>query len=255
MPLLPQHEADQELAFYRGVWNTIKHPSQTPAFFQTLFTGTRDYYRGLDLTDLDSGDLAQIVVWTRRMALKVSGLSFLLGLIIILALVPKCHAQEPWTPDNYNWSALSYPSKENWGGPYLNLTEHPLPDDHELMKIGKLDIIGNDKILLFGFAMGVHATGLATAVSAGSAVIAIRGCVVAHETTWDYTTCAFGLAASILAVGHGIAALARYGVGAGWFAAAQNAFVRYFAFAAPLLLPHADFDTSLVRSWWYSYRQ
>ena len=223
MPPYPQHEAEQERAFYRSCWQAIKHPSQIPTFFRSVYTDTRDYYAGLDLVDLDRAELTKLVIWTRAMSIRLTGSALLLSVIIIVALATKCNAEEPWTPDDFDWGVFNIAPKEQWNGLYLNLTEHPLPQTHELMALGKQSTLGSDAVLIIPFSVGILWQAFSLASTLGGIATAIQGCVTTDGSPGSVAGCAFGVAGTIVGIGSGYKAAQK----AGWFASAANTWVRY----------------------------
>lgn len=46
------------------------------------FAATRDYYAARDTVDLERAELVRIISWTRKMAIKLTGMALLLGLLV-----------------------------------------------------------------------------------------------------------------------------------------------------------------------------
>ncbi|KAH8656704.1 hypothetical protein BGZ60DRAFT_507933 [Tricladium varicosporioides] len=147
--------------------------------------------------------------------------SLFLGLLVSLALIRGCHAAEPWTPDNFNWSSLKTVSSDQWNGLYLNLTETPQPmtSEHALLfKTGVEGTIGEHRVLFISFALGLAWQAINVAVAAGSIATAIQGCVTSDGSAGSIAGCVFGIAGTILSIGSAFKAAQK----AGWFARASN---------------------------------
>jgi hypothetical protein len=84
------HEAAIEREFYAACWRTITHPSETPAFFRDLYVGLKDYYAGRDLENLSRFQLRELVVWTRRAAVRIAGSALMLCVVIVVGLGSRC---------------------------------------------------------------------------------------------------------------------------------------------------------------------
>lgn len=70
------------------------------------FAATRDYYAARDTVDLERAELVRIISWTRKMAIKLTGMALLLGLLVCLSPVRACSAATQWTPDDFDWAAM-----------------------------------------------------------------------------------------------------------------------------------------------------
>lgn len=225
----PEHEAELERQFYKAFLHTLCHPREWPSFLTSLFRGTRSYYAGQDLADLGREDLVRLVAFLRKMVVKACGAVLFMGIFLLLALVRTCKAEEPWTPDDFDWGALQLqiPPKDQWHGLYINLTETPLPAHAELMQVGKLSTINGDPVLEVSFLFGLAWQAANFAVAAGGIATAIQGCVTTDGSAGSVAGCVFGIAGTIASIGSAYkAAQAR-----GWFASAANTWV---------CLPRAD---------------
>ncbi|KAI0378528.1 hypothetical protein F5Y04DRAFT_283756 [Hypomontagnella monticulosa] len=152
------------------------------------------------------------------MALKMTGSALFLGLIVVLALVNTCKAEEPWTPDDFNWTTFKIAPKDQWTGLYINLTENPLPASAELVQVGRQDILDGHEVVFIGFSLGLAWQALNVAVAAGSIATAIQGCVTSDGSAGSVAGCVFGIAGTLLSIGSGYQATSK----AGWFARAAN---------------------------------
>lgn len=177
---MSRYEAQIDRTTLSAFLHTFRHPREIGIFFRDIFTGTRAYYRAQDVVDLERGELIELISWTRKMAIKMTASSLFLGLLVSLALIRGCHAAEPWTPDNFNWSSLKVTPSDQWNGLYLNLTETPQPMTAEhavLFKTGVEGTIGEHRVLFISFALGLAWQAINVAVAAGSIATAIQGCV------------------------------------------------------------------------------
>ncbi|KAI1197746.1 hypothetical protein F5X97DRAFT_324171 [Nemania serpens] len=217
----PPHEAELERRMIRQCIYTFQHPSTALSFFKTVWTDSIAYYAAEDVVDLERAELVQIISWTRKVAMKMTGSALLLGLIIVLALARTCKAEEPWTPDDFDWSLFKVAPKDQWNGLYINLTENPLPGNYnlsDLPELGRPGILAGHDVLFFSFTVGFAWQALQVVVNTGSAVTAIQGCVTSDGSGWSIASCVFGLAGTLLSIGSGYQAAKS----AGWFARAKN---------------------------------
>ncbi|RYP09970.1 hypothetical protein DL764_000965 [Monosporascus ibericus] len=148
----------------------------------------------------------------------MTGGAFFMGLLLVLALVRTCKAEEPWTPDDFDWSSLRVAPKEEWNGLYLNLTETHLAMDSQLMQMGKQGELDGHHVLFLPFAVGLAWQALNVAVAAGSMATAIQGCATNDGSPGAVAGCVFGIAGTALSIGSGFKAAQS----AGWFARASN---------------------------------
>ncbi|KAK7750859.1 hypothetical protein SLS62_007258 [Diatrype stigma] len=155
------------------------------------------------------------------MALSMARGALFLHLILALALIPSCKAEEPWTPDDYNWTMFEVAPKDQWNGLYINLTENPLPADSALVRMGNPGVLDGHDVLFLAFAAGLAWQALQVAVDLGGAITSVQGCVTSDGSPWSVAGCVFGLAGTLLSIGTGFQAASS----AGWFARAQNKWV------------------------------
>ncbi|KAI1184858.1 hypothetical protein F5B17DRAFT_61367 [Nemania serpens] len=220
----PPHEAELERRMVRQCLHTLQHPLTAPSFLKTVWNDSLAYYAAQDVVDLERAELVQIISYTRRTAMKFFGSVLLLMLIIILGFAKTCKAEEPWTPDGFDWAVFQIAPKDQWNGLYINLTEHPLPGDYklsELAEIGRPGTLAGHNVLFLPFTAGYAWQALKVAVSTGNAVIAIYGCVTSDGSAWSVAGCLFGLAGTLLSVGSGYQAIKN----AGWIASASNTWI------------------------------
>lgn len=90
----PRHEAEQDRQSLRDCVNLFRRPAQLSSFLKTSWHRTKDYYAARDTIDLERGDLVQIISFSRKMAVKMTGSALLLGLIVVLAVVKTCQAAD-----------------------------------------------------------------------------------------------------------------------------------------------------------------
>jgi VIT1/CCC1 family predicted Fe2+/Mn2+ transporter len=181
---MSRHEAEIDRAAARGCIEAFRHPSQLPTLFRNIFTSTRAYYRAEDTIDLERGELIKLVSWTRKMAIKLTASSLLLGLIVILALLKTCHAETQWTPDDFDWETLA-PVPNN-AALYLNLTANPqgtLPHHGALIEAGASDILGNSLVFFIPFSLGLAWQALQVAVTLAGTATAIYGCITSGKSS------------------------------------------------------------------------
>lgn len=214
----PQHEAELERQWLKSCLSAFRHPSQLLSFIQTSWHDTRSYYAARDVLDLEIEELIQIISYTRKMAVKLTGGALFLGILVVLALVKTCKAAEPWTPDDFNWTMLQVPPKDQWNGLYINLTENPLAATTELMQVGRHDMLDGHAVLVIPFTLGLAWQALNVAVAAGSIATAIQGCVTSDGSAGSVAGCVFGVAGTLVSVGSGFQAAKKLG----WFARAAN---------------------------------
>ncbi|KFZ22992.1 hypothetical protein V502_02528, partial [Pseudogymnoascus sp. VKM F-4520 (FW-2644)] len=218
---MSRYEEQRSIEATSACFYAISHPSTLPQFFRDVFRDTKLYYQGQDTVDLERGELVKIISYSRKMAIKMSGASLFLGLLVSLSLIGQCRAAQPWTPDNFDWSLIKVAPEDQWKGLYLNLTEVPQPmvAEHALFFAqGKAGVLGQHNVLFVPFAIGFAWQLLNVAVGIGSVATAIQGCVTTDKSPGSLAGCAFGIAGTILSIGTSYQA-AR---GAGWFARASN---------------------------------
>lgn len=214
----PRHEAELARASLRNCLNIFRHPSQFLSFLKDSWHHTRDYYAARDVVELERGELIQIISYSRKMALKMTGSALFLGLIVVLALVNTCKAAEPWMPDDFDWTTVHIAPKDQWNGLYINLTENPLPANAELMQMGKQDVFDGHEVLFIAFHLGLAWQALNVVVGIGSTATAIQGCVTNDGSAGAVAGCVFGIAGTLLSIGSGFQAAKDLG----WFARAVN---------------------------------
>ncbi|KAL1624343.1 hypothetical protein SLS56_007882 [Neofusicoccum ribis] len=152
------------------------------------------------------------------MAIKMTGSALFLGLIVCLALVKSCNAQEPWTPEDFDWGIFQVAPKDQWNGLYLNLTSNPLPASAAVMEVGKPGQINEHAVLFIPFSIGLAFQALEAVVTAASFALAVKGCVNNDGGAEAVLNCVIGLAGTAFSVGNAYKAAK----GAGWFARGAN---------------------------------
>ncbi|KAI0599295.1 hypothetical protein F4775DRAFT_552242 [Biscogniauxia sp. FL1348] len=83
----PRHEVELQRRAFRDCAHALRHPKEFPALMRGSWQQTRDYYAGRDLADLERDEIIELLAWTRRMSMKLSGLSFILGAMLVLLVV------------------------------------------------------------------------------------------------------------------------------------------------------------------------
>lgn len=177
---MSRYEEQRSIEATSACFYAISHPSTLPQFFRDVFRDTKLYYQGQDTVDLERDELVKIISYSRKMAIKMSGASLFLGLLVSLSLIGQCRAAQPWTPDNFDWSLIKVAPEDQWKGLYLNLTEVPQPmvAEHTLFFAqGKAGVLGQHNVLFVPFAIGFAWQLLNVAVGIGSVATAIQGCV------------------------------------------------------------------------------
>ena len=157
------------------------------------------------------------------MALKMTGASLFITLLVVLAMIRGCHAAPPWTPDDFDWAALRDDAgpRETWRALYINLTANPLPHTADIMQFGELGTLGEDNVLFLPFTLGFAWQAFQVAVGIGSAITAIQGCTTTDGSVWATVSCGLGLAGTIIGIGAAYQAAKGAGI-IGWRTAAQN---------------------------------
>ncbi|KAI1136914.1 hypothetical protein F5Y05DRAFT_90434 [Hypoxylon sp. FL0543] len=110
----PRHEAELDRRSFRNCLRIFKHPSEIPSLLKSAWHQTRDYYAARDVVELERGELIQIISYSRKMAIKMTGSALFLGLIVVLALIRTCKAQQPWTPEDFDWTIFQIAPKDQW---------------------------------------------------------------------------------------------------------------------------------------------
>ncbi|KAF4626425.1 hypothetical protein G7Y89_g11734 [Cudoniella acicularis] len=221
MSEVPEHEARIERRTVSAFLHFFRRPREIKTFFRDLYAGTSAYYRAQDVVDLERGELIELISYARKMSIKMSVSSLFLGLLVSLALIRSCHAAEPWTPDNFNWSSLKVAPSDQWNGLYLNLTETPqplTPEHAALFKTAVPGTLGEHPVLFVSFTIGLAWQAINVAVAAGSIATAIQGCVTTDGSAGSVAGCVFGIAGTVLSIGFAFKAAQS----AGWFARAAN---------------------------------
>ncbi|KAI1816358.1 hypothetical protein GGS20DRAFT_241238 [Poronia punctata] len=216
----PRHEVELERNAISSLLEALRHPTQIPSFIRTVWADTRAYYAAADVLDLERAELIQIVSYTRKMALKLTGSALFLGLLVILAVVGTCKADDVfgYTPYDLNGTMFKLAPKEHWNGLYINLTETLLPADSELRQLGRPSVLSGHNVLLIPFGVGLAWQALRVAVAAGSIATAIQGCTTSDGSAGAIAGCVFGIAGTVLSIGSAFQAAKK----AGWFARARN---------------------------------
>lgn len=159
--------------------SAIRHPSTLPQFFRSCITGTGVYFRAGDVIDLERSELVQVISYSRKMAMKMTGASLFLGLLVAVSLIGTCKAAEPWTPDDFDWSLMKVAPQDQWTGLYINLTEVPQPMVHEqalLFAQGRPGQLGEHQVIFVPFLLGLAWQAIQIGVAIGSIATAIQGC-------------------------------------------------------------------------------
>ncbi|KAF4311751.1 hypothetical protein GTA08_BOTSDO12677 [Botryosphaeria dothidea] len=149
------------------------------------FAATRDYYAARDTVDLERAELVRIISWTRKMAIKLTGMALLLGLLTTLT-GPPC----PPARRRHGLSALVSSANLNCSA--------DMPG--EMLWLN----------LLWDLGLAWHV--LVAAVGAGSTVTAIQGCVANDGSASATAACVFGIASTIVTIGSAYQAMQA----AGW---------------------------------------
>jgi hypothetical protein len=187
-------------------------------FLLRVVTDSRAYYAVQDVIYLERGELIDPHSYIRKMVLKATEYGLFLALLMVLSMVKGCRGEEPWTPNDFNWSALTVAPREKWAGLYLNLTKDPLPAHTAMMELGKPSTLSEDSVLLIPFAVGIAIQGLELAVNLGSAVTAVQGCATSDGSAGSIAGCVFGIAGTLF----GIGAAVKLANKNSWLEAASN---------------------------------
>ncbi|KAI0385128.1 hypothetical protein F5Y04DRAFT_246878 [Hypomontagnella monticulosa] len=86
----PHYEAELDRASFTSCLRIFRHPSEAPSLLRSCWHDTRDYYAARDVVELERGELIQIVSYSRRLALKMTGSALFLGLLVVLAVLRTC---------------------------------------------------------------------------------------------------------------------------------------------------------------------
>ena len=215
---LPRHEAEIARQTSKAFFRLFRHPTEIPSFCREIVSSTRDYYAARDVVDLDRQEVVQLLAWTRKLTMKMTGGALFLGALVCLALVKGGRAEEPWTPDDFDWSSLKVAPKDQWSGLYINLTTNPLPTHAALYQMGNPGVIGGHDVLFVAFSLGLLWRGFKAAAAVGGIVTAIQGCVTNDGSASAVAGCTFGIAGTIVGIGSAYKAASS----AGWFARAAN---------------------------------
>lgn len=100
----PRHERESERAAWLAFIHALRHPSELGLFFRSSIADTRDYYAARDVVDLEREELIQIIAWTRKMALNMTGSALFLVVITALGLVQHYHVMRSYASDDFNSS-------------------------------------------------------------------------------------------------------------------------------------------------------
>ena len=84
---MPRHEAEIGRQSYRTCFHAIRHPSELPSFFKTVYRDTKTYYSGQDLVDLEREELIENLAWTRKVAITTMGSTALTLFFLVIQLV------------------------------------------------------------------------------------------------------------------------------------------------------------------------
>ncbi|KAI1109268.1 hypothetical protein F5Y14DRAFT_458465 [Nemania sp. NC0429] len=217
----PPHEAEIERRFVSECLYTLRNPLGIPSFLKTVWNDSISYYAAQDVVDLERAELIQVISYTRTLGIKMAGSTFLLLFMLIFALFKPCKAEEPWTPDDFDWGAFHIAPRDQWNGLYINLTENPLPGNYtlsELAELGRPGSLAGYDVLFLPFLFGFAWQAATFTANLGSAVTTIQGCVTSDGSAWSVAGCVFGLAGTLLSIGSGYQAAKK----TGWFARASN---------------------------------
>jgi hypothetical protein len=185
---MSQYEAQLDRKTIFACFQAIRHPSRLPIVLRDFVACTRSYYSAQDVVDLERGELIELVSWTRKMTLKMTGSSLFLGLLVFLALMRSCHAQTVWTPDDFDWSTLKL--APDGQGLYLNLSAYPFPARSEhaaLIATGRNGTIEGDAVVFLPFAIGFVWQTLKVVVGIGSVITAIQSCTTTGMSPLDFS--------------------------------------------------------------------
>lgn len=145
-----------------------------------MCSGTVAYYKAEDANDLSRGELIKLISYARKMCLKVMGTTTILVVLLYVCLIRGCHAAEPRTPDDFDWSLMKVAPKVTWNGLYINLTEVPQPmvaEHHAMFADDRQGQIGEHQVVFVNFIVGIIWQTILIAVGAGGVATAIQGCV------------------------------------------------------------------------------
>lgn len=190
------------------------------------FAATRDYYAARDTADLERAELVRIISWTRKMAIKLTGMALLLGLLVCLSLVRSCSAATQWTPDDFDWAAM--PARRRHGLSALVSSANLSSANLSFANLSSTnlscsaDTPGEMLLLNLLWDLGLAWHVLIAAVGAGSTVTAIQGCVANDGSASATAACVFGIASTIVTIGSAYQAMQA----AGWFARASNTWMQ-----------------------------
>lgn len=90
----PRHEAELELEAWRNCGRMCTHPSEIPSICSNNWRQTRDYFAARDVVDLDREELIELISWTRKMAMKLTGYALFLGFLVAVAVAANCKTKE-----------------------------------------------------------------------------------------------------------------------------------------------------------------
>lgn len=87
----PQHETEREREALRRTGRMFKHPSEIPSILRASWASNREYFSGRDLTEVDREELIRIIVYMRKLAMKmIGGAWFLFIWVMVLAFTRNC---------------------------------------------------------------------------------------------------------------------------------------------------------------------
>ncbi|KAI5918876.1 hypothetical protein F4810DRAFT_715106 [Camillea tinctor] len=98
----PRHETELQRQAFRDCAHAMRHPKEIPALLRGSWQQTRDYYAGRDVAGLERGEIVELLAWTRRIAIKMSGLSFILGAMLVLLVLERLLGSS-----GYGWFAVA----------------------------------------------------------------------------------------------------------------------------------------------------
>ncbi|KAI1494098.1 hypothetical protein F5X96DRAFT_666169 [Biscogniauxia mediterranea] len=83
----PRHEVELQRRAFRDCTHALRHPKELPGLMRGSWQQTCDYYAGRDVADLERDEIIELLAWTRRMTMKLSALSFVLGAMLVLLVM------------------------------------------------------------------------------------------------------------------------------------------------------------------------
>ncbi|KAI2609501.1 uncharacterized protein GGS25DRAFT_520302 [Hypoxylon fragiforme] len=80
----PNHEASLDRESLHSCLRLFTHPSSIPSTLAASWHETGNYYAARDVLELERAELIQIIAYTRRMAIKLTGSALFLGIVVAL---------------------------------------------------------------------------------------------------------------------------------------------------------------------------